>query len=143
MVKNKFKLFYVVSTKEKAEKNEYKLGKFLGTHQKLMSRYATYLINPILYYFIAHKKNNLIETIILSIFDDYRMINCNNHKTDWINLPLNAIVDVIDDTIKTVDKNSKNGNYYDDINDELIYPYDFIPKNKIKDIEPKDNEAHC
>jgi hypothetical protein len=45
------KSLYVVSTAKKAKKNKYKFGRYGGTQKMLISRYGTYLINPICYYF--------------------------------------------------------------------------------------------
>ncbi|XWV25409.1 putative ORFan [Tupanvirus deep ocean] len=106
-----------------------------------MSRYATYLIDPVVYYITDHKKNNLIETAILSILDDYRIINCNKHKTDWIKYPLDKLIEQIDKTIDDIDKNSISNNYYDNIDFELVYPFWEIMKAKTNNLIVKNTSG--
>lgn len=86
--------FYIVSTKKRAQKDKYKIGIHTGSKTLLMSRYATYLIKPIVYYFIYMNDNYYVEKTLLEKFDKYRITNIFGNQTEWINLELNDIISI-------------------------------------------------
>src|SRR6266567_3538330 len=82
---------YAVSTKKKANKHKFKFGSHTGTQQKLLSRYTTYLINPLIYYFYETPYAKEIENIFKKKCIDERIINDNGKITEWIYLELHNI----------------------------------------------------
>lgn len=97
--------FYIISTKKKAKKNKYKLGRFSGTKKKLISRYRTYFSNNlVVYHFVEYEESVLLEKMVLDKLTDYREINDNGNLSEWVVLPLNDIIDVVDECIKSIDK---------------------------------------
>src|SRR3982750_2094204 len=82
---------YVISTLKKSKKNEYKAGRHTGTQAELISRYATYLINPIIFYFRPTNNATLIEKIFKKKMISHREININDNLTEWITLDLPSI----------------------------------------------------
>lgn len=83
---------HIISTAEMAEENEFKLGRHKGSLEKLLSHYKGPLINPEIY-FVMHVTNNVdIKSKILKSVDKYRIKNCNNRKTNWLNLDLSNII---------------------------------------------------
>lgn len=91
---------YILSTREEAEKDKYKVGKHTGTQSKLLSRYGTPLINPIIYYFREVNNAKVIEDIFKKRFKEHRIVNENDSTTEWVNLELNLIINAIDEIIK-------------------------------------------
>ncbi|ANB50172.1 T5orf172 domain-containing protein [Powai lake megavirus] len=83
---------YIVSTLEKAKKKEYKIGQHTGTQRKLLSRYGTPLIDPIIYFFRPVHNSKKIETLILKKLNKYRIINSSGNKTEWIKLDIDNII---------------------------------------------------
>ena len=96
---------YVISTHYKANINEFKVGKFSGSMKKLISRYNTSLITPIIFYYRKVNNYTLIEKQILSDLDDFRIINTNGNKSEWIRLDKNTIINIIDKNINEFDEN--------------------------------------
>jgi len=90
---------YVISTLEKAKLNEYKIGRHKGSPKKLLSRYSTPLINPIIYFFIPIIDSKNIESKIKKNLDEHRIVNDNNNKTEWVNLELFNIINHINTII--------------------------------------------
>lgn len=86
------KAVYVVSTPDKADNNIYKLGSHFGDVHRLIGRYTTYLLHPIVYYFCYIDSNIDIESALKDEFVDERILNWKNKKSEWINLPLKQIV---------------------------------------------------
>ncbi|AQN67869.1 T5orf172 domain protein [Saudi moumouvirus] len=83
---------YIVSTLEKAAQNEYKIGSHTGTQRKLLARYGTPLIDPIIYFFRPVYNSKKIETIILEKLNEHRRINSSGNKTEWIKLNIDKII---------------------------------------------------
>ena len=82
---------YIVSTLKIAKDDEYKLGMHSGTQKKLLSRYGTPLIDPIIYFFRPVNDFKKIEALALKKFNKYRIINDSGKKTEWIKLNLNTL----------------------------------------------------
>lgn len=102
---------YVISTHYKANINEFKVGKFSGSMKKLISRYNTTLITPIIFYYREVNNYTLIEKQILSDLDEFRIINANGNKTEWIRLDKDTIINII----------NKNINEFDEIHEIEIF----------------------
>jgi hypothetical protein len=90
---------YVISTIEKAESDFYKVGKHSGTQRALISRYKTYLINPIIYFYIPHDTVDEFETEILSELSEYRIHDNDGGDTEWVKLPLEKLLTIIIDKL--------------------------------------------
>lgn len=83
---------YVISTKAQASRNRYKVGKHSGTKNKLLSRYRTYLIKPVVYYFEQVKDYTTFERDLLACFDSHRLITDKGSKSEWVTMDLNKIL---------------------------------------------------
>lgn len=107
---------YVISTKEKSNNNEYKIGKHTGTQSKLLSRYKTPLINPVIYFYL-HCENSLnVENEIKKLLKDKRIKNEDGAYTEWVKLNLQQIVNNI---YEILNKNITNVNYLNNLNDNI------------------------
>lgn len=112
---------YVISTLEHSKKNEYKLGYHTGVKKKLISRYTTSLINPIIHYFRYSKYAKEIEAKLKQHFEKERIINNNGNKTEWINIQLDILIIEIDKIFSKYEKN--NYNKYKQINNNQYFDY--------------------
>lgn len=83
---------YVISTKKQSMHNEYKIGRHIGTVSKLITRYSTYLIKPIVYFFRYVNDATTLEEIIKTFFYDFRICNINNKKSEWIKLQIDILL---------------------------------------------------
>ena len=90
---------YVISISEKALKNEYKLGSHTGTKSKLLGRYRTYFTHPILYYYNEAYNSYYIEGFLKNILDEYRIVNENGNKSEWLHIELGKLIEIIDAAI--------------------------------------------
>jgi hypothetical protein len=81
---------YVISNQVYAEKNLYKIGKHKGTKKKLLRRYKTYLIDPIVYYFFPTGTYYTDEQTLLSRFSNYRM-----GTSEYVHLDIERILETI------------------------------------------------
>ncbi len=99
------KSIYVVSTRKRAMKNKYKVGKHAGNQRKLLGRYGTPLIKPIIYYFKHVDDYTIIETLVLQNLDSFRIKNDNGIKTEWIRLPLKEIILEIENVVEQYTRN--------------------------------------
>ena len=100
----KMSSIYLISTHQKAKINEFKLGKFSGSVKKLISRYTTSLVSPIVFYYRKVNNYTLIEKQILSDLDKFRIINANGNKSEWIALDKNKIINTINKNIRNFDQ---------------------------------------
>jgi prophage antirepressor-like protein len=125
----KTKCIYLISTNNRAKKNIYKIGKHFGKKRKLKSRYQTPLIWPNIYFYCKVNNYTLIEKKILEDLDEYRIINSNQNKTEWVNLDKETIIEVIKKNIDLYDQekdieiidNHEEKNLQNIINGQLIY----------------------
>jgi hypothetical protein len=88
-------VIYIISTLDKAKDNEFKLGSHTGSPKKLLNRYATPLINPILYFFLPVTESKFIESAIKNILIKFRIKNNDGRITEWIKLDLFSIINII------------------------------------------------
>lgn len=90
---------YVVSTKSRALENIYKIGYHTGTQKKLLSRYRTSLINPIIYFFINVDNKEVIEKNVHEKLKDYMILDDDSNKTEWFKVSIFEIVRTIETEI--------------------------------------------
>ena len=98
---------YVISTLSKSKKNKYKAGRHTGTPKKLLSRYQTSLINPILFYFKPVDDGTKIENILKAKLKNYRIKNNDGKYTEWILMELKNIITTIEDIVSEDADNSE------------------------------------
>jgi hypothetical protein len=108
---------FVLSTTEKAKNDTYMIGKHKGSQQKLLEKYVTILIDPVIYFHQRVSNYAAIENKIKSKLDANRIDN-----GEWINLKLSHIKEHIWDVINSNEINKTIPKYYT-INDD---PNDFI-----------------
>ncbi|RYE14236.1 MAG: GIY-YIG nuclease family protein [Rickettsiales bacterium] len=117
------KSIYIISTKEKADNNIYKIGVHVGDINKLICRYATYLLHPVVNYFCYIDSNLDIESALKDEFINERLINCNNRRSEWVELPLKQISKCLNSLI--------NGAFHNLVIDLSRDINHFTKKNKI------------
>lgn len=95
---------YIVSDPDRIKKNEYKIGKHKGSRDDLIQRYITAI--PMLNILLFVRVNNfsLIESKIFEKLDEFRLVNINGNKSEWVNLKLDKILPVVHDCITKYDK---------------------------------------
>jgi hypothetical protein len=120
---------YIVSTEERAKENIYKLGKHTGTIRNLESRYGTPLIDPIIYFFYPTIYASIIENEIKRHLNSKRILNKNGNKSEWINLELKHIINII----FNIEKNIITENSSSILDQSLFYQKILPPRdfNKI------------
>jgi hypothetical protein len=106
MTKNQTAI-YIVSSESRSKINEYKIGKHTGDQKKLESRYSTYIIDPIVYYFKYFNSAEKYENKILFELADYRIKNSKGSMTEWIRMDINELINRVNDTIEKI-KNEEN-----------------------------------
>ncbi|AGC01551.1 helicase [Acanthamoeba polyphaga moumouvirus] len=79
--------FYIISTKNKSKKNIFKIGIHTGTVYSLLSRYVTYIMNPIVHYFQYINEAASIEKNLKNELYDYRQENGFGNKSEWVKMP--------------------------------------------------------
>ena len=98
-------VFYIVSTRRRAAKNMYKIGRHKGNKKKLQSRYVTYLVHPIIFFFHETKNAFDIEKMVKEKLYNHRIANEDGHKTEWVNLSLGVLFErvweIIDPTFES------------------------------------------
>ena len=94
---------YLISTVEKADKNEYKFGKHKGTVSELVSRYTTYLIKPIVYFYCVVNNNTIIENLVKKRYKKYRLCSDKGTRTEWFKLELTEFIKKITSIIQEHD----------------------------------------
>ena len=95
---------YIISTANKAKKNKYKFGRHLTTKKQLISRYATYMFNPVVYFFKQVDNYVLVENKIKVALDDYILHHDNNNKSEWVELELPKLIKIVTNIIDTHNK---------------------------------------
>jgi hypothetical protein len=81
---------YVISNQVYADKNLFKIGKHKGSKKKLIRRYKTYLIDPIVYYFFPTGTYYTDEQAILQRFSNHRM-----GTSEYVHLDIERIMEII------------------------------------------------
>ena len=112
------KSIYVISTISKSKENEYKIGNHSGTQKKLQSRYQTYLVNPIIFYYRPVTNWQLIDSKIKSELKKFRLKNDDNKLTEWFKTKLNDIISCINDIIDECDSTNHDDKQLEDINSD-------------------------
>nr|QQV29754.1 hypothetical protein K-LCC10_0499 [Kaumoebavirus] len=108
---------YVISAPDRAAQNLFKFGFHTGDKDKLLKRYRTALINPVIYLFEEGTLEN--EKEILYSLDEVRQMNDNENKSEWIKLDLYTLVTFIRGFLNQMETKS----LYDsrDIKNEINY----------------------
>lgn len=88
--------FYIISTRSKSGRNIFKIGICSRTAIGLLSRYSTYFMEPIIFYF-QHLGDDAIkiENNIKNYFYDQRINNCRGHKSEWINIKYSKLYEYV------------------------------------------------
>lgn len=107
------KAIYLISSKDRVKKNKYKFGKHTGTSVRLISRYITALIKPIIFHFAIVENNDEIEKEVLRRLDKYRIVNSRGNKSEWLQTELIRIVDTINEVTANFIKNGKKYDHID------------------------------
>lgn len=146
------KSIYVISTINKSIKHKFKIGKHKGTQKKLLSRYKTYLINPIIFYFRPVINHTLVENQIKSKLDKFRIKDKDGAYTEWFQLELCQIIFEINNVIYSlnnqIDSKEKLNEDFNKINivqsdkkmeifDSILIYFNEIYIKKNKDINLK------
>src|SRR5271154_6653406 len=90
---------YVISTEDSASRDEYKVGRHSGCVNKLMSRYRTYLRDPVLYGYMSCQDSIQMEKNAFDILSDVRMKDARGKNTEWVKCPLADIMKCIVEVI--------------------------------------------
>lgn len=119
---------YIISTLKRSNDHIFKIGKHTGTRTKLMSRYATYLIDPIIFYFQPVINYGLVENKIKSKLKKFRIVNNNGKRTEWIKLELidlmrciTKIVDYYTNKYKIIEIETEHNIFKDETLNKLLY----------------------
>ena len=107
---------YVISTLDEFKKNTFKIGKHRGSQQKLLSRYKTYLVNPIIFYYHPVINYSIIENKIKKKLKNYRIKDNNGKVTEWFTLELSHIILFINEIVSSLP--TKNYEPDDEPNDD-------------------------
>lgn len=89
------KYIYIISTVQGATTHRYKVGKHTGKQSKLISRYKTPLINPIIYMFLPCEQADNVENEIKNKLKSNRVLDDNNRLSEWVDLPLCELINII------------------------------------------------
>jgi hypothetical protein len=86
------------------KENQFKIGKHTGEESVLLSRYRTYLLDPILIvYQPTGKYTNIIEKNLKNRTKQWAMRNNNGRKTEWRKIPLEILVEKLLDVIMEIE----------------------------------------
>lgn len=85
---------YIISCQRFADDNLYKVGRHKGKKNKLISRYKTYLIEPILYSFIGCNNYVEQEKRLKRILSEYHQ-----NKTEWVKLEIDTLKEIVKSNI--------------------------------------------
>ena len=88
---------YIVSTLDRIAANTFKVGKHTGTQRKLISRYRTYLVDPIILFYHpdSSDKIDLLERSVLEQLTHARISDEDGRTTEWIRAPLFEIIETV------------------------------------------------
>jgi hypothetical protein len=86
---------YVITTMEHMKKNMFKFGKHTGTQRKLLSRYKTYLINPIIILYLPQDDMHEFENRVLTKLSAVRIHDDDGGNTEWVHMPLLELMHTI------------------------------------------------
>ena len=86
---------YVISTLPDSKINKFKLVKHTGAQKKLLSKYSTYYMDPIIFYYKSVDNSQKIENIIKRQLKNYGLKHKDGTYTEWVSLDLETIIDTI------------------------------------------------
>lgn len=85
-------LVYVISSPDSAANDIYKIGRHTGPQKKLLARYATYIIPPVIYFSHPTSSGSALERLIFDRFNDHRIERDEDDISEWVQLDLNTIL---------------------------------------------------
>lgn len=88
-------MIFVLSTIKLAKKNKYMIGRHNDTSEPLYNRYQSALIDPVVYHSIESEYVAYIENKIKRQLDEYRIIDNEGNKSEWVILELSTIISKI------------------------------------------------
>lgn len=95
---------YIITNSDHMKENQFKIGKHTGEESVLLSRYRTYLLDPILIvYQPTGKYTNIIEKNLKNRTKQWAMRNNNGRKTEWRKIPLEILVEKLLDVIMEIE----------------------------------------
>ena len=97
---------YVISSNNLKVDNCYKIGRTKRSRSQLLSKYATYLLHPVLYSYQCTSNYVKTEQKILHDLDCVRLPNYCNPKSDWVQCNINTILETIAKHINIVPTSS-------------------------------------
>jgi len=90
---------YVISTIDQANENIYKIIKYTGPQIRLLKKYGTYLINPIIYYCYPCSNSLTIEKMFKDEFYKYQINYDNGNQPEWVCLELFEIIKYLNNNL--------------------------------------------
>jgi hypothetical protein len=107
---------YVITTKIYKQQNIYKVGKHSGNKEKLIKRYITALPNIEIIYFQECPLYDIVETNIKVELEQYRIKNCNGGLSEWVQMPLHKLKNIVDKQIILYNNKQQFKNKYPNTN---------------------------
>jgi hypothetical protein len=86
---------YIITNLEKMDGNIYKVGKHTGSQRKLLSRYRTYLIDPIIIFYVPSSETSELEKKLLELLKAHRINDMDDGETEWVKLPLADLLKIV------------------------------------------------
>ncbi len=120
---------YVISNAMQKSRNQYKIGKHTGSMTKLVQRYKTPLINPVVYACFWCNDPDTLERRVLKCLDDKRVKDDNGKKTEWVESSLSKITRCIQDEIEKVDEGDV---YTEELSEDLSDSLDSVLEMKMR-----------
>jgi hypothetical protein len=77
---------YIITDPSHKEKNEYKIGRHIGSRKDLEKRYITSIPQLEIVAFISCKNNKSLENHIKHHYNSYRILNINKNKSEFFTL---------------------------------------------------------
>ena len=118
---------YILSTNKRSLRNIYKVGRHTGEKIRLINRYKTPLINPIVYLFQRVTTSKTAEKEIKEELNHFRIKNKNGRKTEWIimefSLLKQRITPILDKYEEPVESSDENYDDFVEYNDEEFNNY--------------------
>lgn len=118
---------YVISNETYMQINKYKVGKHTGNLTKLISRYKTYLIDPIICFYVISENYSRLEYDILQSLKAQRIKDGNGKLSEWVIHPLPKIINTINVLVNTY--NEYNYNILQDIPDNVQFYITTLKEN--------------
>lgn len=102
------KAIYIISTEEWSKINKYKLGGCTGPINKLMNRYTTYHVIPVIYYFREIDEYIDVEDKLKNMLIQFRLKSAHNNRLEWLIINLDTLIRCVDVEINLYEENKNN-----------------------------------